>query len=304
MDGTNCQDCKQLVEDVQKRPRTLPRRRGRVAAPRARCYREEAMRACATRRGSTQVIVALVAGFALLALGGGACGGGQTAVRTPSDAAPSDATDARDPGDARSDAPDAPDARAPGDGSSTRDVGATDADAAPARGDGPASDARVADAADGRVEPGVDAPADAATQKPPATADWTLSPFPLCTAAGAGCMDTGAVGGYQITASGACPTDAAIQLWFPGGAAPVAAGAYAVKSASGILDVIAMPAGMVGVLAERDDASMTQSRFWGRSGSVTVTASGTARHVTFSGVSLKEETSSAAATLSADVTCP
>jgi len=60
----------------------------------------------------------------------------------------------------------------------------------------------------------------------------------------------------------------------------------------------------VGVLAERDDASMTQSRFWGRSGSVTVTAVGAARHVTFTGVSLKEETSGAAATLGADVTCP
>ncbi len=246
------------------------------------------------------MIVALVAMVAL----GGACGGEQTAVRTPSDAAPIDATDARDSGDALSDATDA---RAPGDGGDTRDVGATDADAAdaaPARGDGPASDARVADAADGRLEPGVDAPTDEATQKPPATADWTLSPFPLCTAAGAGCMDTGAVGGYQITASGACPTASDVQLWFPGGVAPVAVGSYAVKSASGILDVIAMPAGMVGVLAERDDASMTQSRFWGRSGTVTVTASGTARHVTFTGVSLKEETSGAAATLGADVTCP
>jgi hypothetical protein len=160
------------------------------------------------------------------------------------------------------------------------------------------------DAADARADVAADAHLDAVIEKPSATASWTLSSFPLCTAAGAGCMDTGAVGGYQITASGACPTASDVQLWFPGGVAPLAAGSYAVKSASGILDVIAMPAGMVGVLAERDDASMTQSRFWGRSGSVTVTAVGTARHVTFTGVSLKEETSGAAATLGADVTCP
>ncbi|HEX4406998.1 MAG TPA: hypothetical protein VH560_19300, partial [Polyangia bacterium] len=95
-----------------------------------------------------------------------------------------------------------------------------------------------------------------------------------------------------------------IQLWFPGGVSPVAAGSYAVKAAAGILDVISMSAGMVGVFVERGDTTTTQTRFWGRSGSVTVTASGSARHVTLTGVSLKEETSGAAATLGADVTCP
>jgi len=235
-----------------------------------------------------------------------ACSGGKASVQVPADGQATDATDA----DVA--APDVLDAGVEVDLAALPDLAdatdATDADGAPdVAADGApdvAAEMPTPDAADARADAAVEAHMDAAIEKPSATASWTLSPFPLCTAAGAGCMDTGAVGGYQITASGACPTASDVQLWFPGGVAPVAAGSYAVKSASGILDVIAMPAGMVGVLAERDDASMTQARFWGRSGSVTVTATGTARHVTFTGVSLKEETSGAAETLGADVTCP
>jgi hypothetical protein len=235
-------------------------------------------------------------------MGVGGCGAGKAAIQSSSDASASDASDA--------DARDVADARAGADAEGV-DVAAIDrvdaveavedVEAGKDREDGAAADARPSDALDARAS---EAGGDVAVERPSATASWTLSPFPPCTATGAGCMDTGAVGGYQITASGACPTASDVQLWFPGGAAPVAAGTYAVKSAAGILDVIAMPAGMVGVLVERDDASMTQARFWGRSGSVTVTASGAARHVTFTGVSLKEETSGVAATLAADVTCP
>jgi predicted small lipoprotein YifL len=250
------------------------------------------MRAPSTRFEGLRTLVA-----AYVLSGAAACGGGKTPVQVPPDAQVTDAADA--------DAPDAPDEAV--DVAVDADAPARDAALAD-RADGEAGDVAAEmptrDASDARADAAVEAHMDAAMARPSATASWTLSPFPLCTAAGAGCMDTGAVGGYQITASGACPTASDIQLWFPGGAAPVAVGSYVVKSASGILDVVAMPAGMVGVLAERDDASMTQSRFWGRSGSVTVTAMGGARHVTFTGVSLKEETSGAAATLGADVTCP
>jgi hypothetical protein len=250
------------------------------------------MRAPPTRFEGLRTLVA-----ACVLSSAAACSGGKTAVQIPADAQATDAADA--------DAPDALDgavdfavaAEAPAGDGALADV--ADGEAGDVAAEMPTSDASGA-----RVDAAVEAPMDAEMAKPSATASWTLSPFSLCTAAAAGCMDTGAVGGYQITASGACPTASDVQLWFPGGAAPIAAGTYAVKSASGILDVIAMPAGMVGVLAERDDASMTQSRFWGRSGSVTVTAMGSARHVTFTGVSLKEETSGAAATLGADVTCP
>jgi hypothetical protein len=159
------------------------------------------------------------------------------------------------------------------------------------------------DAADGSEAPG-EASTDLPRERPSATAAWTIAPNPMCMAAGAGCMDTGTVGGYQITASGSCPAASDVQLWFPGGVAPLPAGTYAVKAAAGILDVIAMPAGMVGVLAERDDMAKTHFKFWGRAGTVTVTVAGAARHVAFSGVSLREETTGAMTTLAADVTCP
>jgi len=148
-------------------------------------------------------------------------------------------------------------------------------------------------------------PADLVVERPSATASWTLGANPMCTAAGAGCMDTGAVGGYQITASGSCPTASDVQLWFPGGAAPIAAGSYTVKPAAGILDVIAMPAGMVGVLAERDDAAGTNFRYWGRAGSVMVTGAGASRHVVLAGLSMRQEmTMTTMTTLAGDVTCP
>jgi hypothetical protein len=165
------------------------------------------------------------------------------------------------------------------------------------------ADAPGADLGGGRpTGDGGDAAVPAA--RPPATASWTFAPNPICVAAGAGCMDLGAVGGYQITASGSCPTASDIQLWFPGGAAPLAAGTYAVKAASGILDVIAMPAGMVGVLVERDDASGAHHEAWGRAGTVAVAAVGTLRHVTFSGVSVRDTLTAVTATLGGDVSCP
>jgi len=166
-------------------------------------------------------------------------------------------------------------------------------------GDG-APPADAADAGEARVEASTELP----RERPSATAAWTIAPNPMCTADGAGCMDTGTVGGYQITASGSCPAASDVQLWFPGGATPLAAGTYAVKAAAGILDVIAMPAGMVGVLAERDDVAKTRFKLWGRAGTVTVTAAGAARRVVLTGVTLREETTGAMTTLAADVTCP
>jgi hypothetical protein len=199
---------------------------------------------------------------------------------------------------------DALDADASPDLGETPEVGA---EAPVGEGDGGGGDAAVDavtehapdGAPDARAEAAVDLPA----ERPSATASWTITPNPVCVASGAGCMDTGAVGGYQITASATCPTASSIQLWFPGGAAPIPPGAYAVKPASGILDVISMPAGMVGVLAERDDAS-THFRYWGRAGTITVAAAGGARHVTFSGVTAREETTSVLTTVGGDVSCP
>jgi hypothetical protein len=116
-------------------------------------------------------------------------------------------------------------------------------------------------------------------------------------------MDTGGVGGYQVTGSGVCGAATSVQLWFPGGNAPLAPGTYAVKAASGILDVINMQAGMVGVLAERDEGNK-HARYWGRAGTATVAAAGAGRRITLSGVSLREEISGAMTTLAVDGTCP
>jgi hypothetical protein len=225
----------------------------------------------------------LIVFVALLALAS-ACGdSGGMQIQIASDAA-SDADAA--PGDASAgdvaDAPSRADTEAPQDG----------------------ADAPGADGGGGRpTGDGGDAAVPAA--RPPATASWTLAPNPMCVAAGAGCMDLGAVGDYQITASGSCPTASDIQLWFPGGVAPLAVGTYAVKAASGILDVIAMPAGMVGLLVERDDASGAHHEAWGRAGTVAVAAAGaTLRHVTFSGVSVRDTPTAVTATLGGDVSCP
>jgi hypothetical protein len=251
---------------------------------------------------ATRRVRALDVALALaLAVG---CGNGGMQAHVEPDAGPGDAgpdadagSDAADgereaPGSDTSDATDASDAE------TVSDDATDDGDAGPA-GDRPVQ----SDATDAADAPS-DAPRDISAERPSATASWTIAPNPMCTAAGAGCMDTGTVGGYQITASGSCPTASDIQLWFPGGATPLGAATYAVKAATGILDVIAMPAGMVGVLAERDDASKNHFRLWGRAGTVTVTAVGAARHVTFAGVSLRDETTSAMTTLGADVTCP
>ncbi|HVZ71142.1 MAG TPA: hypothetical protein VHJ20_02100 [Polyangia bacterium] len=163
----------------------------------------------------------------------------------------------------------------------------------------------VTDAAkEASIDSAADVVSDVPIEKAPATASWSVGAAAMCTAAGAGCMDLGAVGGYQIVASGSCAGASSLQLWFPGGASPIAAGAYAVKAATGILDVVAMPAGMVGVSVTRDDATAGHLQYWGRAGTVTVAAAGAGRRVTFSSVSLKEQTSGATSTLGADVTCP
>jgi hypothetical protein len=236
---------------------------------------------------------ALVAALVLAA----ACGDGGMQAHVALDAAPDVQVDAADTG------ADGGDAAADGGASDDVEVDAAlDSSAegpdAVAGDRAPAADA--ADASDARVEASTDLP----LERPSATAAWTIAPNPMCTAAGAGCMDTGTVGGYQITASGSCPSASDVQLWFPGGATPLAAGTYAVKAAAGVLDVIAMPAGMVGVLAERDDVAKTHFKFWGRAGTVTVTAAGAARRVAFTGVTLREQTTGAMTTLAADVTCP
>jgi hypothetical protein len=239
---------------------------------------------------------ALVAGAVALALLGlGACGdGGGQAARTPDGG--TDAADAEAAASAQADAADAADADDAADTASDDALDDASDGAAPDVGPG-----------DHPMPPDVraEAPADLPVERPSATASWTIGANPMCTAAGAGCMDTGAVGGYQITASGSCPTASDVQLWFPGGAGPVAAGSYAVKAADGILDVIAMPAGMVGVLAERDDGAGTHFTYWGRAGTVTVTAAGASRHVSFAGLSMRQEmTMTTMTTLAGDVTCP
>jgi hypothetical protein len=243
-----------------------------------------------------------VASFALIAAAIG-CGGGSAQVQVMTDggdapAAPEvGAGDRPDAGDVAEAAPDVPpdlaaEAEA-GPDASPADAG-QDADGA--------TDAAMEAAAERPADAGPEAPADVSGEKPPATASWSIGPDPMCEAAATGCMDTGPVGGYQITASATCAGAPSVRLWFPGGAPVVAAGSYAVKQAEGIFDVIAMPAGMVGIQTERTDAAT--HTFWGRAGTVTVTAAGTARHVTFTGVTMKEEGTAAMTTLAADVTCP
>jgi hypothetical protein len=190
-----------------------------------------------------------------------------------------------------------------GDAADAREAGpeAAAPDASDAGGDADAAPRDVASEAASEV--GSDVRADLPVEKPPAMASWTIAPDPMCTAAGAGCMDTGPVGGHQVTASGTCVGAPSMQLFFPGGSGVIAAGSYAVKPAAGILDVISMPAGRVGVLAERGTGA-THQRYWGRAGTVTVTAVGAARRVTLSGVSLQAEGTAATTTLAADVTCP
>jgi hypothetical protein len=252
--------------------------------------------------GSLASVLALAV---VLVAGSLACGNGGATVKLKPDSARPDAADAAADGEVEPEARDVADA--PDDESlDVVDAGADAADTLDADGDGGgATEAGPMDApADVVAEVGTDARQDVPVERPSATASWTIAPNAMCTAAGAGCMDTGAVGGYQITASGTCPTASSIQLWFPGGATPLAAGTYAVKAAAGILDVIAMPAGMVGVLAERDDTAQMHLKYWGRAGTATVTASGASRRVTFAGVTLREETTSALTTLTADVTCP
>lgn len=238
-----------------------------------------------------------------------ACGGGGAEVGVPADAAGEDAarpSDASPEVDA-SVTPDAviEDVGVEADAIEVRDV-AADAEGGTDTAGDVARDVAIdtpADVAPPKVEAGADAKADLPVEKPPATASWTISPGAMCTAAGVGCMDTGTLGGYQVTASGVCGAPSSVQLWFPGGQAVVATGTYAVKVASGILDVINMPAGMVGVLAERDEGNK-HARYWGRAGTATVAAAGTGRRITLTGVSLREETSAVMTTLAVDGTCP
>jgi hypothetical protein len=242
--------------------------------------------------------------------GGDARDAAEAAERAP-DVTPNDAMDAQDVsgeiGDA-GEAADASEAVDVSDASDAREAGpdvavADAADAMDAAADADADAAPRDVAPEAPAEVGADVRADLPAEKPPATASWTIAPDPMCTAAGAGCMDTGAVGGYQVTASGTCVGAPSMQLFFPGGMAAIAPGSYAVKPAAGILDVISMPAGKVGVLAERGTGAAHQ-RYWGRSGTVTVTVVGAARRVTLTGVGLQAEGTAATTTLAADVTCP
>jgi hypothetical protein len=237
----------------------------------------------------------------------GGCGDGASAVHVPPDAVSDRGVDAEDGGDAA----DAPPADLSPDAPSETGDGADDFvepfDASvnvPSDAKADASPEVAADAAPTDVVPADVAPVDVAMPDLPvgkasATASWTIAPDPMCTAAGAGCMDTGAVGGYQVTASGTCTVASSVQLWFPGGASPLPAATYAVKPADGILDVIAMPAGMVGVAVERGGV-----KSWGRSGAATVSVAGAGRRVMLSNVILKQEGATAMTSLTADVTCP
>jgi hypothetical protein len=243
----------------------------------------------------------------VLAFAVSACGKSGTAVDLPVDAAGKDAVGTRDaavdleaqvPVDVGQD--DAGDAIEPRDVAVELEVG-LDSGGGDVANDVPIE--RSVDVAPPKIDAAPDLKADLPAEKPPATASWTIAPGAMCTAAGVGCMDTGALGGYQVTASGVCGAASSVQLWFPGGQAAVATGTYAVKVASGILDVINMQAGMVGVLAERDEGNK-HARYWGRAGTATVAAAGAGRRITLSGVSLREETSSVTATLAMDGTCP
>jgi hypothetical protein len=260
------------------------------------------------------------AAIALFVLAFGGCGGGGPHGQLP-DGGRRDGADAQDVAteepaveaggadatDASPEATEPPDAALDADATLAVDGGADGGDGgnvdAAEVADRPAESAPP-DAPAEKVEAGADAPVDMSIQKPPATASWTIAPNPLCTAAGAGCMDTGTVGGYQITASGNCATASSIQLWFPGGMSSVPVGTYTVVTASGILDVINMQAGKVGLLAERDDAANNHFRYWGQGGMVTVSAAGAGRRITFSTVPIREETSGATTNVGGDVTCP
>jgi hypothetical protein len=241
---------------------------------------------------------AIFIGVVLALLGEAACGGGATGgIPDAGDARADTATDVASPTSPDADASDVVDVAPPVDappevaGDTASEAGV---DGAPEVG---------GDAASLKPDAAPDLKVDLPVEKPPASASWTIAPGPACTAAGVGCMDTGAVGGYQVTASGVCGAATSVQLWFPGGNAPLAPGTYAVKVASGILDVINMQAGMVGVLAERDEGNK-HARYWGRAGAATVAAAGAGRRITLSGVSLREEISGAMTTLAVDGTCP
>lgn len=256
------------------------------------------------RSPSEKGVVAVAAACVLLGL---ACGGGGAQVAVPKDggldaAKPVDASADRDatiPDTGEEDVAQAPDVAETGD--ATPEAGPPDA-RLEAVAERPPVDV-APDVTPPKVDAGVDLKPDLPMEKPPATASWTIAPGATCTAAGVGCMDTGAIGGYQVTASGVCGAASSVQLWFPGGQSAVAAGTYTVKAASGILDVVNMQAGMVGVLAERDEGAK-HARYWGRSGTALVVVSGAGRRITLSGVSLREETSAAMTTLGLDGTCP
>ncbi len=178
-----------------------------------------------------------------LALSGAGCGDGASAVHVTPDAG-ADARDARDASDVEAVDASAGDAEldAPADASETSDVGVdanagsdTNVDANDAS-DAPPSLSEAGP--DATVDGAKDAMPDLPIEKPSATANWTIGANPMCTAAGAGCMDTGAVGGYQVTASGTCPTASSVQLWFPGGASPHPAGSVKGNAAAAILGVL------------------------------------------------------------------
>jgi hypothetical protein len=261
----------------------------------------------------TRALSGAVVGIALAMLGAAACGGGGAAVVVP------DAGDARGAGgaggagprDAEVEtsapspdaAPDVVDAAQPEDAAVDSIADAQRSEVAQEAGVDRAPDVVGGDATSPKLDAAADLKLDLPVEKPPASASWTIAPGPTCTAAGVGCMDTGTLGGYQVTASGACSGASSVQLWFPGGKAPLTAGTYAVKSASGILDVINMPAGMVGVLAEREEGAK-HARYWGRAGSATVAVAGAGRRITLSGVTLREETAGTMTTLAVDGTCP
>lgn len=262
----------------------------------------------------TRALSGAVLGIALAMLGAAACGGGGAAVVVP------DGGDARGAGGAGGGAgprdaevetsptspdagPDVVDAAQPEDAAFDSITDVARSDGALEAGVDRAPEVGGVDATSPKPDAAADLKVDLPVEKPPASASWTIAPGPACTAAGVGCMDTGTLGGYQVTASGVCSGASSVQLWFPGGKTPITAGTYAVKSASGILDVINMPAGMVGVLAEREEGAK-HARYWGRAGSATVAVAGAGRRVTLSGVTLREETSGSVTTLAVDGTCP
>lgn len=148
------------------------------------------------------------------------------------------------------------------------------------------------------------APADTGAASTGSSA-WTLaSPALDCTGTVTLCMDGGAVGGYQIAASGACPLASSMAVYLPGGSVP-AAGTYTVRPAASIIDLANVPAGMAAVrIISYSTAPVAQLDWLGQSGTVEVTVDGGKISISTSGVEGKKAGSTDMSSMTISATCP